>query len=250
MSGIRLVVQADDFGMCHAVNEGIVAAFNDGIVTQASVMAACPWFSEAAALARIHSIPCGVHLTLTCEWDNLRWGPITGGTSLTGDDGTFRRTVPEARDAADHDEAVAELASQVERFLGAGLQPTHFDPHMGLVATTAYEEMCRRFDGRFIYPVMDRAFRFETMKMLSERDADGKSAWLVDHLEGLKPGTHFLCTHPGVTGPELSSITSPSSVPFRWAEEYRVSDLEALCAPEVRDVVERRGIELTSVAAL
>jgi chitin disaccharide deacetylase len=47
---IRLVVRGDDFGMCHAVNEGIKRAFTDGTVTTASTMAPCPWFGEAVAI--------------------------------------------------------------------------------------------------------------------------------------------------------------------------------------------------------
>jgi hypothetical protein len=43
----RLIVQADDFGMWHAVNLGIVETFQSGIVTQMSAMAPCPWISEA-----------------------------------------------------------------------------------------------------------------------------------------------------------------------------------------------------------
>jgi predicted glycoside hydrolase/deacetylase ChbG (UPF0249 family) len=69
---VRLIVQGDDFGMCHAVNVGTMQAFQEGILTQASTMAACPWFTEAAALARESGIPLGVHQTLTCEWDFLR----------------------------------------------------------------------------------------------------------------------------------------------------------------------------------
>ena len=85
-SGIELVVQGDDFGMCHAVNTGVAEAFTNGILSQASTMVACPWFDEAAALAAEHDIPLGVHLTLTCEWDYLRWPPLTGGPSLAGPD--------------------------------------------------------------------------------------------------------------------------------------------------------------------
>ena len=65
MSGARLVLQADDFGLCDAVNEGIAEAFRAGTITQASVMVPCPAFEGAAALARAHAIPVGVHGTLT-----------------------------------------------------------------------------------------------------------------------------------------------------------------------------------------
>ena len=43
---------------------------------------------------------------------------------------------------------------------------------------------------------------------------------------------------------------SEGSENHAWTEEYRISDLETLCAPEVRTNVERRGIELISVADL
>ena len=39
MSEIQFVVQGDDLGMCHAVNEGIQFAFEQGIVTQVTAMA-------------------------------------------------------------------------------------------------------------------------------------------------------------------------------------------------------------------
>src|SRR5215470_15234762 len=86
---IRLVVRGDDFGMCHAVNEGIVRAVTEGIVTTASTMAPCPWFEEAAKIAKEVGIPIGAHPTLTCEWDYFRWRPLTGGPSLAGADRTF-----------------------------------------------------------------------------------------------------------------------------------------------------------------
>ena len=52
MGTIRLVVQADDLGMCRSVNEGIEHAIVDGIVTQTSVMAPTPWFVEGENTSR------------------------------------------------------------------------------------------------------------------------------------------------------------------------------------------------------
>ncbi len=83
---IQLVVQGDDFGMCHAVNAGIEEAFVRGILTQASTMAVCPWVDEALDIATRLGIPVGLHQTLTCDWDRLRWGSLTSGASLVGAD--------------------------------------------------------------------------------------------------------------------------------------------------------------------
>jgi len=255
--GIRLVVQGDDFGMCHAVNEGIVAGFLDGIVTQSSAMVPCPWFDEAAALARRHQLPTGMHCTLTCEWDYLRWRPLTAGRTLVGEDGTFRRTVLDAREHVDPEEAAAELVAQAERFLATvGSVPIDFDPHMGLIRRGAYAEVCRRHERGFIYPLGEGehasvSLPWASINALSERgDTATKTAWLVEYVERLGEGDHFLCTHPAQASPEMRSITSPDNPNYVWSEPYRETDLAALCAPEVRAAVERRGIQLVSVADL
>lgn len=38
-----LFVNADDFGMCHAINEAIVRSLEEGIVGSCSLMVPCPW---------------------------------------------------------------------------------------------------------------------------------------------------------------------------------------------------------------
>jgi predicted glycoside hydrolase/deacetylase ChbG (UPF0249 family) len=245
---IKLIVRADDFGMCHAVNDGILRAFTGGIVTQASVMVPCPWFTEAAAMARTHAIPVGVHQTLTCEWDFLRWRPLTDGPSLTGLDGTFLRSVAEARDAIGHAEAVEELLAQVGRFAAEDLTLDYLDIHMGAVAPKAYAEVADKTDTVFLYSALARERGLTSIEGLSERESSDKKSWLISYLQELGPGTHMLVVHPGVGGPELASITGPDSVPYRWAEEYRIADLDVLTDADVAALISERGIELTTAA--
>lgn len=245
---VKLIVRADDFGMCHAVNEGIVLAFTEGIVTQASVMVPCPWFTEAAAMTEAHRIPVGIHQTLTCEWDFLRWRPLTDGASLTGPDGTFYRSVGEARDAITHEEAVAELLAQVARFTAEGLELDYLDVHMGAVAPKAYAEVADKTDTMFVYSALARERGLTSIEGLSERETDEKKDWLLTYLRELGPGTHMLVTHPAVGGPEIASITGPASVPYRWAEEYRIADLELLTDPDVAALISDLGIDLTTAA--
>jgi chitin disaccharide deacetylase len=247
-SDVRLIVRADDFGMCHAVNQGILHGFTEGIVTQSSVMVPCPWFTEAAALIAEHRIPVGVHQTLTCEWDYLRWRPITAGPSLVGEDGTFLRTVAEARDAITHADAVAELTAQAARFVAAGLDMQYLDIHMGAVAPDAYAAVAEDLGQLFLYSAVARSRGLSSIAGLSERDAVEKKPWLLAYLAGLTAGTHMLVCHPATGGDELRSITGDQSPVVRWAEEYRISDLAVVTDPEVRAAVAAHGIELTTVA--
>ncbi|MDR2985957.1 MAG: ChbG/HpnK family deacetylase [Nocardiopsaceae bacterium] len=244
----KLLVRGDDFGMCHSVNEGIRLAFTAGILTQASTMVPCPWFTEAAEMARSNAIPVGIHQTLTCEWDFLRWRPLTNGSSLTGPDGTFHRTVAAARDAIEHQDAVAELLAQAARFAAEGLKLSYVDVHMGAVAPKAYAEVADELGTLFLYSELAQSRGLTSITDLSERESSGKRNWLVTYLSKLGPGLHMLVTHPAVAGPEISSITGPDSIPYRWAEEYRIADLELLTDPEIGALIQQRGIELTSVA--
>jgi len=245
----KLIVQSDDLGMCGAVNDGIRKAFTEGILTQATAMAPCPAFDDGAAMAVELGIPCGVHTTFTSEWDHVRWGPVTDGGSLVGEDGTLRRTVEAAKQAIDTDEAVAEAVAQAERVTASGIVPIHCDCHMGLVSVPAYREVCDRFGLRFLYPVFDDSFRFDSITHISGH-LEGKLEYVVGLLDGLDEGVHLVISHCGVGGEELAGLTSRENENFPWAEQMRTSDLEVLTSPEVREAVERNGIELASVDEL
>jgi predicted glycoside hydrolase/deacetylase ChbG (UPF0249 family) len=240
---IRLVVQGDDLGMCRAVNEGIELAHADGILTQTSVMAPTPWFAEGAAMARRRNLPTGLHVTLTCEWAYCRWSPLTAAASLRGDDGTFKRTVADAK-TGDPAEAVVEAHAQADRAEALGLRLTYVDPHMGVSLDAAYEAMCARLSTKFMYDRISPHFDFASLIVLSLGSFEDRPGWFADQLDRLPDGDHMVMAHPGVAGPELQALTDPGAPDHDWAERIRVADLDALCAPEVRAAVERKGIKL------
>ncbi|HEY3235338.1 MAG TPA: ChbG/HpnK family deacetylase, partial [Polyangiaceae bacterium] len=199
--GKRLVVRADDFGMCHAINRGITQAFRQGIVTTSSVMVPCPWFPEAVRLALELEIPVGIHSTLTCEWPNFRWGPLTEGASLTESDGTLWRTVQSAESQLVVEDATRELFAQARRAENAGLTPTYFDVHMGMTCQAAYDEVCRKYG----FELVD----FRLVAQLSDRPANQKVDWLISFIQSLEPGMNLLVSHPSVPAEEVRSMAEP-----------------------------------------
>ena len=78
----------------------------------------------------------GVHLTLTSEMKGYRWRPLTrppAAAGLTDADGFFHPDVATVRARAAPEAVEAELRAQIEAALGAGIDVTHLDDHMGTV---------------------------------------------------------------------------------------------------------------------
>ncbi len=134
--GDRLfIVNADDFGMCHATNEGVKQLLLEGAVSSATVMMPCPWAKEAVSWAAKHpACDVGVHLTFTSEWPTYKWGPVTRTepvASLLTAEGYFPADSAAVERRADEDDIRREIVSQIELALRMGLHPSHADNHMG-----------------------------------------------------------------------------------------------------------------------
>lgn len=86
----RLIVRADDMGSSRAANIACMQTALDGIATAIEVMVVCPWFPETVKLLNDNpEIDAGLHLTITSEWDNIKWRPLTHCPSLTDANGYF-----------------------------------------------------------------------------------------------------------------------------------------------------------------
>src|SRR6187431_1711540 len=105
-----LIISCDDLGSCHAANEGVYSSMREGLATCASLMVPAPWARHAAQ----HYLPTddiGVHLTVNCEHDAYRWGPITHAPSLLSGEGGFPRNLDDLWEHADPEEVYRELTA-------------------------------------------------------------------------------------------------------------------------------------------
>ncbi len=128
--GRRVTVNADDFGLCAAVNRAVARAHDAGALTSASLLANGPAFDEAVAISGARpGLRLGVHLNI------LRGRPVAGAArvpSLVDEDGRFLRSAwalfrRGALGRLERDELLAECLAQVERVRSAGLEPAHLD---------------------------------------------------------------------------------------------------------------------------
>ncbi|OZB90811.1 polysaccharide deacetylase family protein [Paenibacillus sp. XY044] len=130
-----LIVNADDYGMCHSANAGIQQLLAEGAISSTTIMMPCPWAKEAAEWAAARpNVDVGIHLTFTSEWDTYRWGPVTRRQtvlSLITEEGYFPRDCRTVETKARAAEIYAEMTGQIRLARRMGLTPTHLDNHMG-----------------------------------------------------------------------------------------------------------------------
>ncbi|MGA9768294.1 MAG: ChbG/HpnK family deacetylase [Blastocatellia bacterium] len=128
----KLIVNADDFGFTRGVNTGIMRAFEEGILTSATIMANGDAFEDAVRLARANpSLGIGCHLAII---GGRPVAPVDDVSSLVDDDGRLPGTLTDLmkmllRKRVQIKAVEREFSAQVERCVRAGITPTHLDSH-------------------------------------------------------------------------------------------------------------------------
>jgi len=131
----RLVVNADDFGRSASINQAVIRAHREGILTTASLMVNEPAVEEAVALARENpELGVGLHLTLLCGHSALPPEQIPGLVDAKGEFTTnpasagfryfFQRSLRE--------QLRQEIHAQFQRFRATGLPLDHVNGHLHL----------------------------------------------------------------------------------------------------------------------
>ena len=258
-----LIINADDFGMCHAVNDAVLQTLQDGVVSSTTLMVPCPWAPQAMKRLGEHpDIPFGVHLTVICDFSIYRWGPVTSREkvpSLVDETGHFlpsdRREELLAR--AMLDELEMEFRAQIEAVLAAKLAPTHLDWHcladggrpdiseMTLALAREYG-LALRVHGQ---PLTDRCRRMDlpasdhgVLDSYSIDPAD-KPAVYARMLRELPAGLSEWAVHPSLGNEEAQALE-----PETW--RVRRADFDFFMSRDARDILDEAGIVVLDYRAL
>lgn len=252
-----LIINADDFGMCHAVNDAVIRVLEKGLLRSATLMVPCPWALHALHFLADHpKVAFGVHLTVISEWPHYRWGPVTSRDkvpSLIDEAGyfyTFQR-MPELLAQVRLDQLELEFRSQIETVLAAGLEPTHLDWHALRIGGRAdiVALMVRLAKD---YGLALRVFGQSTIEDLQRRglptnDYDFLDSYLLDPvdkqaryaqlLRDLPAGLSEWAVHSALDTAELRAIEPDG-------KRIRQKDFDFLISKEAQEIVEEEGIIL------
>jgi hopanoid biosynthesis associated protein HpnK len=128
----EVILNADDFGLTRGINEGIIRAHREGILTSATLMATGPAFDDAVGRAKLNpELGIGCHLVLT---GGIAVAPPDKIPSLARQDGRLPESlgalvVRVSSGQVRTEDVETELRAQIEKIRRAGIEPSHVDTH-------------------------------------------------------------------------------------------------------------------------
>ncbi len=223
-----LIVNADDFGLTDGVNQAIIEAHINGIVTSASLMVRAPFAKQACIHAQSYPrLSVGVHLDLG-EWTfrNNRWIPVYETTSLN-----------------DAEEVRKEVFRQLDAFRQLmGRDPTHLDSHQHVHLRDPMRSVVLKVSQELSVPLRHFA---PSIRYCGDFYGQSEHGFALHHLisaenlyriiQNLPEGITELACHPGY-GP----------IPNTMYSVERPMEVRALCDPDVRAALGTHGVELRS----
>ena len=244
-----LIVNADDFGLSPQINTGVIEAFTNGVVTDASILILSPHAADGLRMAKEVGLPVGIHVDFVTPFVE-NYHPKR--KSLFGPKGLLARELygREFQKQVTHLFSCEELIAfrdairhQVEAFVKlTGDLPSHLDYHFGLHHLSEIMAM-------YIWVANDYNIPVRWGEQYAGKNPYQKSPQLfVDGFRGAQDvsaedfthlldfswsGTLEVCCHPG--------HYTPQGLPDSYNQE-REYELSALRDPRLREAIGEMGI--------
>lgn len=253
---IKLIVRGDDIGSSHAANVGCIESYQNGIMTSVEIMPPCPSFLEAVKMLKENpKLDVGIHLTLTAEWEYVKWRPLTHVPNLVDEEGNFYSMVwknenfPPGNSISETDwtieEIEQELRAQIEMSLKYLPQISHISTHMGFNGLDPkigklVESLAKEYD---LYVDMSEVKRFPYWDR--NKSVETRIEQFCENLRSLESGTYIFVEHPAKDYPEMELVGHRGSGDI--AKERDIVT-QVFTSEKVKQIIIERGIQLISYA--
>jgi predicted glycoside hydrolase/deacetylase ChbG (UPF0249 family) len=252
----RLIIRGDDMGYAHSGNEALIKCYTEGIERSIEVIVPSPWFPEAVKmLAENPTVDVGIHLAITSEWDNEKWGPISDCPSLKDPDGYFypmvfpNKNYP-GRSIKENKWTLKDVEKEWRAQIELGLRKipriSHISAHMGCTnLDDSTRALAKRLAKEYKIDIdpMERGAKYVSYdgpKATSEEKVESFIK-MLDKLEG--GNIYLFVDHPGLNNAELQAI---HHIGYENVASDRQGVTDAWTSPKVKEAIRRKGIELIS----
>lgn len=252
----RLIVRGDDMGFTHAGNSGLIECYKNGIEKSIEVLVPSPWFPEAVKMLKNNpGVDVGIHLTVTSEWDNIKWRPLTDCKSLTDSNGYFfpmiwaNKNYPGQNLLAHQWEASEieqEWRAQIELALKEIPRISHISSHMGcLDMDTTITALAKKLAKEYKIDIDPADYNVIDVGYYGSHVTSAeKIKSFIAMLDTLQPGKSYLfIDHPAINSPELQAV---HHIGYENVAEDRQGVVDVLTSDEVKKVIQQKNIQLIS----
>jgi hopanoid biosynthesis associated protein HpnK len=172
----KVIINADDFGLCQGVNEAVAKAHTEGVLTSTTLIVNMPCADHAVELVKsLPNLGVGVHLNLT------EGCPVSDNSHLCDPQGEFafsaeRLCLLSLLSKKVRTAIKIELSAQVEWLINKGINPTHLDSHKHIHTFPS------------IFPIvfeLARRFDVSAIRLPLERQCFSKAHWPRPERKGL-----------------------------------------------------------------
>jgi len=260
-----LIIHADDIGVAHSVNAASISAFQKKGISSGSIMVPCSWFPEIAAYAKNHpDLDLGIHVTLTSEWKNYKWGGVLSSKeipSLLNKQGFLYESVEEFSKNAKPAEVELEVRAQIDRAIAFGMKPTHLDSHMGsLFASPELFKIFQKIGKEYNMPVLipinmikQMAPQLEAVvepgqvtivQLFSLSTSIASEKWNETYnqfIEKITPGLNEILVHLAYDNEEMQAVAIDHP---DFGSTWRQNDYNFVISDELKAVLKKGNIHL------
>lgn len=227
----KLAVRMDDMGAFHSVNKAVMDIYRNGISNTVEVMPVAAWYPEAVKMLKeTTGIDVGIHLTITSEWENVKWRPLTACKTMVDEKGYFLpmmypnpnypgQSIKEQ--GFDMNELEREFRAQIERVMKDLPQVTHISGHMGsIIFDDKVNELINRLGKEYNLIPMDKTHAADHgysfisftdgaygMMKGKHKTLEEKEKSFINMLQNLKPGKNYMfIEHPSYNDAEMENV--------------------------------------------
>lgn len=280
-----LIITGDDFGISPQVNQAIIKAHREGILTSASLVVGGKAFEEAVDLARANpGLSVGLHIVLVQGKSVL---PHQRIPQLVDEEGNFPSNPILAGlryffqgEAAK--EIREELKAQIEKFLSTGLTLAFINGHLnihvhprvfGIIMELGQELGIKNFrlpreellltlrsDRSRMFSKLFHSITFNLLSRYCKSVLEEKGFHFTDKVYGLLQSGDMNASYVralirGITRGVNEVYFHPCLLPCpeysRWMPEYHPGEeLEVLVSKEIKELISASSIQLVDYSAL